>query len=102
MSESFVARLVKEQLTVIDQISESLSSLANHLDRSNGTPDYYQQIIEQWRFTHAEKSILKSCLNRWHVLCPGKNPMEEIDKSLHGKDVIYLITHKLDAYPIYF
>jgi len=102
MSESFVAGLVKEQLTVIDQIAESLSSLANELDNSNDAPDYYEQIIEQWRFTHAQKSILKSCLNRWHVLCPGKNPMKEIDKALHGKEVIYQITHKLDAYPIRF
>ncbi len=102
MSESFVAELVKEKLTVIDQIAESLSSLANHLDNSNGTPDYYEQIIEQWRFTYAEKTILKSCLNRWHILCPNENPMKEIDKSLHGKEVIYQITNKLDAYPIRF
>ena len=102
MSESFVAELVKEKLTVIDQIAESLSSLANHLDNSKGTPDYYEQIIEQWRFTYAEKTILKSCLNRWHILCPNENPMKEIDKSLHGKEVIYQITNKLDAYPIRF
>ncbi len=102
MSESFVAGLVKEKLTVIDQIAESLNLLANEIDSSNETPDYYEQIIEQWRFTYAEKSILKSCLNRWHVLCPDENPMEEIDKSLHGKEVIYQITNKLDAFPISF
>lgn len=102
MSESFVAGLVKNKLTVVDQIAESLSSLAKHLDNSNVTPDYYEQIIEQWRFTHAERIILKSCLNRWHILCPEENPMKEIDKSLHGKGVIYQITNKLDAYPIRF
>ncbi len=102
MSESFVAELVKEKIAVIIQIAESLSSLANHLDNSNETPDYYDQIIEQWRFTHAEKTILKSCLNRWQVLCPDENPMKEIDKSLHGKGVIYQITNKLDAHPIRF
>jgi len=102
ISESFVAGLVKNKLTVVDQIAKSLSSLAKHLDNSNETPDYYEQIIEQWRFTHAEKTILKSCLTRWHVLCPDENPMKEIDKSLHGKGVIYQITHKLDAYPIRF
>jgi len=102
MSESFVAGLVEEKLTTIDQIAHALGSLANHLDRSNEIPDYYEQIIEQWRFTYAQKSILKSCLNRWHVLCPDENPMEEIDKSLHGKEVIYQITHKLDAFPIHF
>ena len=102
MSESFVAELVKEKLTVIDQIAEVLNSLATELENSNKTPDYYAQIIEQWRFTHAEKSILKSCLNRWHVLCPDESPMKEIAKSLHGKEVIYQITHKLDTYPISF
>ena len=102
MSESFVAGLVKNKLTVVDQIAESLSSLAKHLDNSNVTPDYYEQIIEQWRFTHAERIILKSCLNRWHILCPEENPMKEVDKSLHGKGVIYQITNKLDAYPLHF
>ncbi len=102
MSESFVAELVNNQLTVIDQISDSLSLLANEVGNTNGIPDYYEQIIEQWRFTHAEKLILKSCLNRWHVLCPDENPMKEIDKSLHGKEVICQITNKLDTYPVCF
>jgi len=102
MSESFVADLVKNQITVINQITQSLCQLANSLDNSNQSPDYYDQIIEQWRFTYAEKTILKSCLNRWHVLCPDENPMKEIDKSLHGKEVIHLITNKLDAHPISF
>jgi nucleoside phosphorylase len=102
MSESFVAGLVEDKLAIIDQIIDSLGVLAKDLHSPNETPDYYDQIIEQWRFTHAEKSILKSCLNRWQVLCPGKNPMEEIDTSVHGKEVIYQITHKLDAYPIRF
>jgi nucleoside phosphorylase len=102
MSESFVAELVKQKLTVIDQIAESLSLLANHLDKPNDAPDYYDQIIERWRFTHAQRAQLKSCLNRWHVLCPDKNPMHEIDKSLYAREVIYQITHKLDAYPVRF
>ena len=102
MSESFVAELVTNQLTVIEKIADSLSLLSNDLDNSNESPNYYDQIIEQWRFTHAEKSILKSCLNRWHVLCPDENPMKEIDKSLHGKEVICQITNKLDAFPVRF
>ena len=102
MSESFVAELVKEKLAIINQIAEPLSLLANHLDNANEAPEYYEQIIEIWRFTHAERALLKSCLNRWHVLCPDENPIKEIDKSLHGKEVIYQITHKLDAHPIKF
>jgi len=102
ISESFVSGLVEDKLAIIDQIVDSLGALAKDLDSPDETPDYYVQIIQQWRFTHAEKSILKSCLNRWRVLCPGKNPMEEIDTSVHGKEVIHQITHKLDAYPIRF
>ena len=102
MSESFVAELVKEKLAIINQIAEPLSLLANHLDNANEAPEYYEQIIEIWRFTHAESALLKSCLNRWHILCPDENPIKEIDKSLHGKEVIYQITHKLDAHPIKF
>ncbi len=102
MSESFVAELVKNKLTVIDQIIKSLGLLAQDLESPTGTPNYYDLIVQQWRFTHAERTLLKSCLNRWHILCPDENPMKEIDKSLHAKQVIYQITNKLDAYPIRF
>jgi len=102
MSESFVAELIKNKLTVIVQIAESLGLLAKDLESPIGSPDYYDQIIEQWRFTYAERILLKSCLNRWHVLRPAENPMNELGKSLHGKEVIYQITNRLDTYPIHF
>jgi len=102
MSESFVAELVKGKLAVIDQIAESLSLLANHLDNAIEAPEYYEQILEQWRFTHAERALLKSCLNRWQVLCPDENPIKVIDSALHGKEVICQITNILDSYPVRF
>ena len=102
MSEFFVAELVKNKLAIIDQIIELLHLLANDLDISDLSPDYYDQIIQHWRFTYAERKILKSCLNRWYVLCPDENPMKEIDNSLQARDVIHQITNKLDSYPIRF
>lgn len=102
ISESFVNNLVKNKLTGIDQILESLHLLAKNLETSNEVPNYYDQIIEQWRFTHAERNLLKLCLNRWHVLCPDENPMNELDGSSNSKDVIYRITNKLDMFTICF
>jgi len=102
LSESFVDDLVKNKLVVIDQILESLRQLAKNLDISNETPDYYEQIIKRWRFTHAERYLLKTCLNRWHILCPDENPINELDKALRGKEIILQNTNKLDTYPICF
>lgn len=102
ISASFVTEVVDNKLTIIDQIVISLSLLAKDLECSDVSPNYYDQIIEQWRFTHAERNILKSCLNRWQVLCPDKNPIQEIDKSLKAKDIICRIIDKLDTSPIHF
>jgi adenosylhomocysteine nucleosidase len=102
ISESFVDNLVKNKLSNIGQILESLCLLANDLESSNETPNYYDQIIEQWRFTHAERNMLKTCLDRWHVLCPDENPMEELEGTSRSKDVIHQITDKLDQVTICF
>lgn len=102
ISESFIENLVKNKLTSIDQILESLSEMTKALEASNELPDYYHKINEQWRFTHAERLLLKSCLSRWYIFCPDENPMNELDKSLRGKDVILQLTKKLDALPICF
>ena len=102
ISVPFVADLLRDKLKIIDQLITSLRQLAKNMDNPNESPDYYDQIIEQWRFTHAERNRLKSCLNRWHVLCPDENPMNKLDGSLHGKEVINQITNKLDALPICF
>ena len=102
ISGSFVTDLLKDKLEIIDQLIASLRQLAKDLDRPHEAPDYYGQIIEKWRFTHAQRIKLKSCLNRWHVLCPDKNLMKVVDGSLQGKDVINQITNKLDTLPIYF
>ena len=102
ISESFVANLVKNKLTSIEQILESLRLLAKDLETPNEVPNHYHQIIKQWRFTHAERNLLKSCLNRWQVLCPDENPMNELGGSSHSKDVLYQITKKLDMFTICF
>ncbi|MCK5668261.1 MAG: hypothetical protein KAI15_04195 [Gammaproteobacteria bacterium] len=102
ISASFVDNLVKNKLSGIEQIIKSLCALAKDLETSNEVPNYYHQIIEQWRFTHAERNLLKSCLNRWQVLCPDENPMNELNGSLRGKDVIHQITKQLDTIPICF
>jgi len=102
ISASFVADLIKDKLEIIDQLITSLRQLAKDLDSPNESPDYYDQIIKQWRFTYAERNRLKSCLNRWHVLCPDENPMKILDGSLKGKDVINQITSKLDTFLICF
>lgn len=102
ISESFVDNLLKNKLPSIEKILESLHLLSKDLEISNKIPNYYDQIIEQWRFTHAERNLLKSCLNRWHVLCPDENPMEALDGTCRGKDVIHQITNKLDQITICF
>jgi adenosylhomocysteine nucleosidase len=102
ISESIVDNLVKNKLSTIEQILESLSLLAKDIESSNEAPNYYGQIIEQWRFTHAERNLLKTCLSRWHVLCPDENPMEELDGIVRGKDIIHQITDKLDQVTICF
>jgi len=102
ISASFVDNLVKNKLSDIDQILASLHLLAKDIETPADVPKYYRQIIEQWHFTHAERNLLKSCLNRWQVLCPDENPMNEFDESLNGKDVIHQITNKLDTLPIHF
>jgi len=102
ISAPFVADLLKDKLGIIDQLITSLRQLAKDLNSPNESPDYYDQIIEKWRFTYTERNKLKSCLNRWHVLCPDKNLMEVISGSLQGKDVINQITNKLDTLPVYF
>ena len=102
ISTPFVADLLKNKLEIIDQLIASLRQLAKDMDSPNESPDYYDQIIEQWRFTHTERNRLKSCLNRWHVLYPDENPMKVLDGSLQGKDVINQITNKLDTLPVYF
>ncbi len=102
ISAPFVADLIKDKLEIIDQLITSLRQLAKDLDRPNESPEYYGQIIDKWRFTHAERNKLKSCLNRWHVLCPDENPMKVLNGSLQGKDVINQITNKLDTFPICF
>ena len=100
ISESFVGNLIKNKLSSIDQILESLRLLAKDLETSNEMPIYYDQIIKKWRFTHAQRNLLKSCLNRWHILCPDENPMDELDGSSHRKDVLHKITNKLDLITI--
>lgn len=102
ISESMVDNLVKNKLPTIEQILESLSLLAKDLENSNAVPDYYEEIIEQWRFTHAERNSLKTYLNRWHVLCPDENPIEELEGTSSSKDVIHQITNKLDKITILF
>lgn len=102
ISASFVAGLLKDKLEIIEQLITSLRQLAKDLDSPNETPDYYGQIIEKWRFTHTQRNKLKSCLNRWHVLCPDKNPMKFLDGCLQSKEVINQITNKLDMFPICF
>ncbi len=102
ISEAFVTTLIKNKLNIIEEIVASLRLLASDLDKPNQTSDYYEQITEQWRFTHAQRILLKACLNRWYILCAHENPMKEIDKSLHAKEVIHKITKKLDVYPIKF
>ncbi len=100
ISAPFVADLLMDKLEIVDQLITSLRQLAKDLDRPNESPDYFGQIIEKWRFTHAERNKLKSCLNRWHVLCPDDNPMKVLDGTLQGKDVINQIMIKLDTFPI--
>ena len=102
ISESIVDNLVKNKLSTIEQILESLNLLAKDLENSNEAPNYYDQIIKQWRFTRAERNLLRTCLNRWHVLCPDENPMEELEGIVRSKDIIHQITHKLDQVTICF
>lgn len=96
ISEAFVVELIAARLDIIDQILNLLGQLSTHLDSLISIPDYYELIIEQWRFTQAQRNMLKSCLHRWRVLCPDKNPMHELDGVLQSKDVIRKITHTLD------
>ena len=102
ISESIVEDLVKNKLSIIEQILESLNLLAKDLESSNEAPNYYDQIIKQCRFTHTERNLLKTCLNRWHVLCPDENPMEDLEGIVRGKDIIHQITDKLDQVTICF
>lgn len=102
ISASFVDNLVKNKLSGIDQIFDLLHQLAKDIEISTAVPNHYHEIIEQWRFTHAERKLLKSCLNRWQVLCADENPMIELDGSSHSSDVLNQITKKLDTLSIYF
>ncbi len=102
ISDSIINNSVKNKLSTIERILESLRLSAKELECLNKMPDFYDQIIEQWRFTHAERSLLKTCLNRWHVLCPDENPMKELEGIVRGKDIIHQITDKLDQVDIRF
>lgn len=102
ITESFINDLLESNLIIVNQILESLALLAKDLESPDILPKYYEHMIEQWRFTQAERNRLKSCLNRWHILCPDKLPMKEFDESLPGKSVLEQITNKLDSLPIRF
>ena len=112
ISEILVNDLIKNKISIIDQITSSLLQLAKDLEDPDPTADFsyhfadfYEQMINQWRFTHAERERLKTCLSRWHVLCPHENPINYIDKfckSWRGKEIIDQMTKKLDAEPINF
>ena len=55
ISASLVADLIKDKLKIIDHLITSLHQLTKYVRIPNKSPDYYDQIIEQWQFIICEK-----------------------------------------------
>lgn len=102
IAASTVSTLITDKLVIIDQILQSLNTLAQQLENSDQVPEYYEYIINQWRFTQAQRNMLHSCLNRWQVLCPKQDPIILLKQALNAADVLAKITQQLDSHAIVF
>lgn len=102
MAESLVAELLQQQIVLIERLLNQFDTLAKTLDSPKPVPPHYEQIIAQWRFTHAQREILRTCLQRWQVLCPDDDPIAEIGEADRGQDVLDRLIAKLDSCPVHF
>ncbi len=102
ISASLAGDLVASQLPNIAQIITALIALIAELEQPVLDPRGYDNIIRTWRFTHAERQLLRICLRRWQLLCLDQCPITEVSDADHAQEVIKRLARALDQHPIQF
>lgn len=100
LNESFVEGLIGNHVETIGFLLDELRPLSLELEAIQKIPEYYPQFIERWHFTRYERGTLAQLLNRWSILCPDRDPMEQIETIHHGKEVLAILSRQLETLPI--
>jgi len=98
--ESFVEKLIGNQIKTIDHLLDKLQLLTLELEVIQKIPEHYLQFIGRWHFTRYERGILEQLLNRWSVLCPEHDPMAQLVTVHNGKEVLAMLSKQLETMPI--
>lgn len=98
-----VSAMIEGNVHVIEEIMKRLRDLARELHDSADLPDHYHTFIDSWHFTEYQKIRLRRLLNRWHVILPLQNPVNESIRSRKsGAEVLHYLEYKLDSVPVYY
>lgn len=98
--KALLEKLVAENIEIIDQVINELNQLSLELEPLEKTPAYYEQCIAHWHFTQYERNRLSKLLNRWGVLYPKQNPLQQCKNIKNGKDMLSFLQETLDNLPI--
>ncbi|MDE0284731.1 MAG: hypothetical protein OXN26_09320 [Gammaproteobacteria bacterium] len=101
VNPDLASRLIKQNLPVIENITEQLLALSELLrDLNDAGPDY-QAITRQRHFTVSQQHQLRATLRKWRTMQPkDRSPAELVAGKKSAAEVLRYLQDELDEAPV--
>ena len=97
LDEKFFTGLIENQLDTVDQLINQIMPLSSELEKLHKPPRYFEDCIKRWHFSQYEQHALTRILNRWQILKPDQNPLENVLAVKNGKGFLTLLEQELNS-----
>lgn len=102
INETYVAELISEQLSTIDDIIECLQQSQKQLASIQEPPPYYKDCLQRWHFSQYQRKQLQQLLWRRHALLPDTTLPDEFGHMRDAGQVLSYLQQDIDRQPVSF